>query len=388
MLPGFGLRVTDRGAKSWVVMFRLGGRKMPKRRLTLGSYPKLSLAEARERAREALSQVARGCDPIVENKQKQDVAMFESVAAEFIERHAKPKNRGWKHQENEIKHDLLPHWRHRNIASISRSDVLYVLDLVSDRASPVKANRTLALIRKLFNWCLERGILNVSPAATVRPPGKEVSRDRVLSDYEIRHVWAACDDLGYPFGPVFQLLLATGQRRDEIGFLRWQDIDEDAAVWTVPKEISKNKTANEVPLSRLAMQIIGDLPRYKDCELVFPAANRSGKPISGYSKAKRRLDAAIAEFRTQNEKLAMPPWWLHDLRRTAASSMARLGVAPHVIERVLNHKSGSQAGVAGIYNRYGYLKEKREALELWAQHLAKLVGAQTARRRSRRTADR
>jgi integrase len=158
-----------------------------------------------------------------------------------------------------------------------------------------------------------------------------------------------------------------------VGWMRWRDLDESQTAWTVPREMSKNATANEVPLSPLAIKIIGALPRDPQSEYVFPAANGSGKPASGYSKAKRKLDDAIAKRRAKDDKPPMPSWWLHDLRRTAASSMARLGVAPHVIERVLNHISGSQAGVAGIYNRYGYQTEKRQALEAWAQHLAQVV---------------
>lgn len=142
----------------------------------------------------------------------------------------------------------------------------------------------------------------------------------------------------------------------------------------MPREVSKNNVANEVPLSLLAITIIRNLPRYADEKYVFPAANRSGRPASGYSRAKRQIDKEIDELRSKDQKPSMAGWWLHDLRRTAASSMARLGVAPHVIERVLNHISGSQSGVAGIYNRYGYLPEKRNALELWAQHLERIIG--------------
>jgi integrase len=373
MLPGFGLRVTDKGKKSWVVMYRLGGRGARKQRLTLGSYPRLSLAKARERARDALVQVAKGTDPSLKTRELREAATFEAVATEFIERYAKPKNKGWKKQESDIKRNLLPYWKHRPVSSITRRDVLQVLDRVSDRSTAVNANRLLALIRKVFNWCLERGILEISPVATVKPPGKEQSRDRVLSDDELRYVWIACEAIGYPFGSIFKLLLATAQRRDEVGAMRWQNLDLEQARWTVPREVSKNNVANEVPLSPLAAKLIRDLPRYAGEDYVFPAANRSGRPASGYSKAKRQLDDEINRRRAKDERPNLAAWWLHDLRRTAASSMARLGVAPHVIERVLNHISGSQSGVAGIYNRYGYLPEKRTALELWAQHLEGII---------------
>jgi integrase len=374
LLPGFGLRIGKNGKKTWVVMYRLGGREARKQRLTLGSYPKLSLAKAREHARDALAQVGRGIDPALKVKQLREADTFEEVATQFIERYAKPKNKGWKEQQRDIERDLLPYWRRRRINSITRNDILEVLDRVIDRASPVSANRLLGLIRKLFNWCLERGILEVSPAASVKPPGKEQSRDRVLSDEELRYVWSAACDLGYPFGSVVRLLLVTAQRRDEVGTMRWQDLDLEKSNWTVPREISKNGVANEVPLSRLALDIIRHLPRFNDEEYVFPAANGSGRPASGYGKAKRKLDERIhARRRADSAERPMPPWWLHDLRRTAASSMARLGTPPHTIERVLNHVSGSRAGVAGVYNRYGYQKEKQQALELWSNHVETVV---------------
>jgi integrase len=324
-------------------------------------------------SRDALWEASQGIDPTEKVKQEIKSDLFGAVADEFIERHAKPKNRGWKEQERDIKRDVLPYWRDKPIHTITRHHILQALDRVSERASPRSANRLLALIKKFFNWCLERGLLSSSPAANIKPPGKEESRDRVLSDDEIRYVWAGCDVLGYPFGSVIKLLLVTAQHRDEVRYMRWKDIDEDKALWTVPREHSKNNVANLVPLSPLAQKIIGELPRYVGEELVFPAANRSGQPASGYSKAKRRLDEEIGVRRREDEKPKMSGWWLHDLRRTAASNMAQLGIQPHVIERVLNHISGSQSGVAGIYNRYGYLDEKRDALETWARHIEELV---------------
>ena len=374
-LPGFGLRISEKGHKSWVVMYRLGGRAAPKRRVTLGSYPALSLAKARERARDIFAQVSDGDDPAASAAIPEPIATpkFEAIAEEFIRRYAKPKNRGWRRQEADIAREFTPHWGTKPITGIARRDVLDVLDRISDRASPMRANRYLALIRKVFTWCLERGILENSPAANIKPPGREVARDRVLSDDEIRSMWLCCDEVGHPFGAILKLLLITGQRREEVGQMRWADLDLEKGSWTIPRERSKNGVANEMPLSSLALSIINALPRFEGEALVFPARNGSGQAASGYSKAKRRLDRLMVQRRVADEIPAVPEWWLHDLRRTAASGMARLGVPPHVIERVLNHISGSQSGVAGIYNRYGYLPEKRHALEDWATEVEKIV---------------
>jgi integrase len=381
-----------------MLMYRLGGRRAPKRRFTIGPYPALSLGVARKLAREAFDQIARGKDPDLDSKLLPDGDFFPIVAADFIDRYAKINNKGWKKQESDIKNELTPYWKYKKIDAITRKDVLKVLDHVMDHASPDRADRVLALIRKFFNWCLERGILETSPAATVKPVGKKNTRDRVLSDDEIRDIWIGFDALGYPFGDVFKLLLITAQRRNEVGFMRWGDIDLAKSMWTVPKEYSKNGVANEVPLSSLAIEIISALPRYSGEIYVFPAQNRvrqilrdeaqnilrvdpatavrwakDSRPISGYGHIKQRLDELIAERRIDEDRPTIPHWWLHDLRRTAASSMARLGVTPHIIERVLNHISGSQSGVAGIYNRYGYLPEKRDALESWAAQLTSIV---------------
>jgi len=374
MLPSFGLRISEQGTKSWMVMYRVRGGAPGKRRLTLGRYPVISLAKARERARRIFELAFDGIDPAEGRPPAREPApSFEKVAEQFISRYAKPKNRGWHRQQVDLAREFTPYWGTRRIDTITRRDVLDVLDQISDRVSPLRANRQLALIRKLFNWCLERGVLEISPAANVKPPGREVSRDRVLSDDEIRSVWVCCDAVGHPFGAIFKLLVVTSQRREEVGRMLWADLDLGKGSWTIPRERSKNGVANEVPLSPLALAIIKELPRFEGEDLVFSASNGSGRPASGYSKAKLRLDRMIAARRASEGSPEMPEWWLHDLRRTAASGMAQLGVPPHVIERVLNHISGSQAGVAGIYNRYGYLPEKRQALDAWSRYVENLV---------------
>jgi integrase len=371
-LPGFGLRITDRGAKSWTVLYRVHGRL---RRATLGAYPALSLAVARGRARQVMAEVAKGNDPATAKaeERRREADLFQAVAAEFVERHCKPHNRGWQRQDRDLKREFLPVWRDRPIASITRRDIFELLDKIADRTSLRRANRYLALVKKLFNWCLERGYIEASPVANIKPPGKEVSRDRVLSDAELRLVSRCCEAIGWPFGDLFRLLILTAQRLGEVSSMRWRDIDLDKGMWTLPRHIAKNAVGNEVPLSPAAIAILRRVPRIGRDEFVFPALNGSANPVSGFSKTKKRLDAAIAHELAKADGATMPEWRLHDLRRTAASGMAQLGIAPHVIEKVLNHISGSLSGVAGIYNRYGYVAEKRQALEAWAAHVARVI---------------
>jgi integrase len=195
----------------------------------------------------------------------------------------------------------------------------------------------------------------------------------VLSEDELGLVWRCCDAIGWPFGDLFRLLILTAQRLGEVSTMRWRDLDLDKGMWTLPRHIAKNAVGNEVPLSPAAIAVLQGLPRIGRDEFVFPALGGSANPVSGFSKAKRRLDQAIAHELAKADGATLPPWRLHDLRRTAASGMAQLGIAPHVIEKVLNHVSGSLAGVAGIYNRYGYGREKRQALETWAAHVGRLI---------------
>ncbi|MEQ9490514.1 MAG: integrase arm-type DNA-binding domain-containing protein [Alphaproteobacteria bacterium] len=357
-LPGFGIRVTDSGSKSWVLMYRVRSRQ---RRMTLGRYPAFSLADAREEAREALRKVDRGIDPQQEKLEakRKPTTLFPDIAAQFIELYARPKNRTWKQTEQMLKRNAVPKLKNLALEEINRHHVIDILDEIVARGAPLQANRTLSHLRKLFNWCVSRGMLEHNPIIGLKPPGKETSRDRVLTDVEIKKVWSAWDEIGFPFGPMYKLLLLTGQRRNELANMRWSDIHNDT--WTIPREIAKNDRTHEVPLSPFALEIIECLPRIGDQDLIFSTNGRN--PASGFSRAKQNTDV----------RSGVTDWRLHDLRRTAASGMARLGIAPHVVEKILNHSTGTISGVAAVYNRYGYDDEKRKALVKWSEHLVKLV---------------
>ena len=262
----------------------------------------------------------------------------------------------------QLRREFVAYYRDQPIQSIGRRHILAALDRVTDRGHAIAANRLLANLRKFFGWCLERGILDASPVAGIKRPSKERSRDRILDHDEIAAIWIACDRLGYPFGPFTKLLLVTAQRRDEVAHMAWADLDR--RLWTLPREITKPDRVHEVPLSDLAIEIISSLPRIGD-SWVFPA-NRvsSTRPISGFSKFKPKFD----------QLSGVQEWRLHDLRRTAASGMARLGHPPHVVAAVLNHSPGANQGITAVYNRYGYSTEKRAALDAWAREIERVIG--------------
>jgi integrase len=238
-----------------------------------------------------------------------------------------------------------------------------LLNGIFDKGTPIAANRVLAVVRKFFNWSLKQGTIDANPAAMVDRPGSEKERKRVLKDHEIAAVWNACASLGYPFGPCFQLMLATGQREGEIARLKWRDIDLTKREWLM--EENKSDAPTIVPLSSLAMEVLAACPQRSPGAYVFGKSGNS--PISGFSKAKSRLDALAGR---------LPHWVLHDLRRTAATRLGELevpGVDRFIISRILNHADRT---VTGIYDRGAYLSAKRRALEAWGQYLKNLTEPQ------------
>ena len=385
------------GAASWAFRYRFTGKT---RKLTLGRYPDIDLPGARDLAVEARAKLARGEDPAALEKAKKlaarvsaepDRDLVETVASTFVERYAKKQTRekSWRETERILFREVVGPWRGRRLSTIIRADVHELLDGIVDRGSPIAANRTLAALRRMCSWAVERGIADASPCEKVRAPATETSRDRVLTDDEIRAAWTAFDGAGWPFGPLAQLLLLTGQRLREVAEARWQEVDLDAKTWTIPKERAKNGVAHEVPLSEAALRILRALPRVEAgprlAGFIFTTNGRTA--VSGFSRAKDGFDKAMlaatrraAIERGEDPEAIEPPenWTMHDLRRSCASGMAGLGIAPHVVEAALNHKSGSIKGVAAVYNRYSYGAEKRAALEAWGRYLDTLLSGAPA----------
>jgi integrase len=366
LIPGLTLRVGER-AKSWSLLYRINGRQ---RRLKLGSWPAVGLSDARKLAKGVLLKVAEGQDPAAERAASPKLDTFEVLAAEYIERHVKARHKRARDTELMIAHKLVERWRGRMVASITRHDVMTVLDTEMDIGRERTANKLLVVVRRMFAWAIERGLIDANPASNIRKPGRERTRERVLTDAELAAVWHACAGLGWPWSGFVRLLICTALRRSEIAWLRWPEIDLARRVLVLSGDRTKSGRSQETPLNALAMETIESLPRVGD-SWVFPARRQtSANPISGFGKTKLRLDHLSG----------VKDWCLHDLRRTAASTMARLGVAPQVLARVLNHSAGAGLpGVLAVYNRHSYDAEARAALDAWSRELDRIVGRGEAR---------
>jgi integrase len=360
-IPGFGVRVSNAGTKTFILMYRHRGRP---RRLTLGRYPVLSLADARTRATEALLTVNQGMDPALAELSVDDPTyQFDAVATSFVARHCHVRNKASTAKETErlLNKHFVSAWKKRDVRDIRQSHINEILDALVANDKPSEANHALGVIKTLFRWCVDRDMIAISPCMKVKKPAKHGSRARVLSEDELKAVWGVLDAEGYPFGTMTKLLILTGQRRGEVTQMRWSQLDLKAKTWLIPAELSKNGREHLLPLSDHALNVINSVPRQHN-DLLFPARGNGENVVSGFTRAKNRLDKLSG----------VTGWTLHDLRRTTATFLGKLDTPPHVIERVLNHVSGSFAGVAGVYNRHPYLDEMQRALQAWGYHLAHL----------------
>ena len=369
------------GAASWALRYRARG--VP-RKLTLGSFLSLDLKAARRAAEEARGRIARGEDPAGQKtadraaakaEREGETDLVEKVVEKFIERYAKAQTRDWRETERLLEKNAVEKWKGRRLSTITPPQIHDLLDEITDRGAPIAANRVLAQLKVLGGWAVERGIIGKNPFEGVKAPASEKgrARERVLSDDELRLVWKATEKIGWPFGPIVGLLILTGARRDEVAQMEWREVDIDHAVWTLPAARSKNRREHAIPLSDTALDVLRSLPRIDRSGYVFTTNART--PVSGFSKAKPTLDRTMAEFAGEG---AIPEWVLHDLRRTVATNLQRLGVRLEVTEAVLNHVSGSRAGIVGVYQKHDYATEKRQALDAWARRLEAIVNGSTA----------
>jgi len=376
--PGLAMRVASSGVKSWVMHYRFDGKLVKQ---TLGRWPQLTVDEARREARTIRDNAEAGVDPRAAKEQEQArqrqqaeeqaraLLTFGSVAEDFIRRETPKLTRGQEY-ESMIRRRLLPEWQHKPIMSLRRRDAVRLLDKIVDEGKPGAAVRAWEIIRRVFNWAVDREDIEVNPMQGLKRPAKKEPRQRALNDDEIRVLWKVWSDDGYPFGTLQKFLLLTGQRRGEAAKMQWSEIDWDNAVWTIPKERSKNGKAHEVPLSAAALDLLRGVPQFVNGGPFVFSTTGGEKPVLGFSKAKTRTDRLSASV-GRSEGVTVASWCLHDLRRTARTEMARIGVSDEVAERVLNHSGDS---LVRTYNVFAYRAEKKDALERWASELMMIVG--------------
>jgi len=368
-LAGFFVRVSPRGRKSFGVLYRVKGRS---RRLTIGRYPVFSLADARAEAIKALRNAKLGQDPADEKQRDRNAQTFEAVCRDYLEKHAKPKKKSWKEDARMINSYLLPEFGKQHAADISRRAIREYLERKAAANAPIQANRIRALLRKIFNWAISFDILENNPVFLVPAPAKARKRERVLTEDELKRLWYALEaDANNSVGVdsqsrkyaagLIKLRILTAQRGGEIANMEWTELDMNTGWWTIPAEKAKNGLSHRVPLSPAALKVIREMKAVAGDtgkKYVFPNPKGDAHRKSIQSDIRQVREAAAIDFTG------------HDLRRTASSMMTGMGILRLTVSKILNHTEG---GVTNIYDRYSYDGEKREALELWANRLEKIV---------------
>jgi integrase len=362
---GMGLRIYPSGEKAFVLRYRIAGKTAL---ITLGRFgDDLTLDQARDEATELRKLARRGIDLLA--RRRDEAETFASAARQWLGDQAGNRSRSRAEAARIVTAHCAP------LHSLPLREIAkgHVLDLLRDtrdgvtpisrKPAPYMANRVLSALKRFFNWCVEQDKLASSPIATVRPVARARSRTRVLSDIELGAVWKHSG--GYPYGPLVRLLILTGCRRQEAANMSWHEVEGDT--WVLPAERSKNGRAHRVPLSAQALELLAGLPRMEGGDFVFTTTGRT--PFNAFSAAKRELDGRIEA--AEGDGLA--PFTIHDLRRTAASGLARLGVQPVVIGALLNHQPARLIGITSVYIRHPYEGEKRLALAAWAAHLDRIV---------------
>ncbi len=394
LVPGLWVRISDTGRRTFILITRFPGTPInPKTGMrnpvprALGKYGALTLEKARVKARDWLELIRQGKDPKHEEErqqlaeQRKRANSFAAVAEDFI-KDKLPDERKGAEVERDIRREFIPEWGGRPISDIAPHDVCKVVKAAKDRGAPYQAHNLLTTARRLFSWAIDQLVygLESSPCDRLKPKtiiGKKVFRTRILDDDELRAFWRATARLGYPYGPLFRMLLLTGQRKSEVAEARWSEFNLARKLWTIPSERMKADAAHVVPLTDDVIAILQSLPRFRKGDHLF-TTTFGVKPVNGFSKAKERLDRrmlrswrALARARGDDRHHAqIEPWVIHDIRRTMRTGLSALPVSDLVRELVIAH---TKPGLHKVYDQFAYVEEKRCALDLWAARLRSTV---------------
>src|SRR5246127_2051626 len=359
--PGFGVKVTPKGRKVFIALYRTGGAGSKLRKYTIGPYGRVTLHQARIAAQKVFAAKLDGRDLAAEKREARRRVVadrVEDLLESFIAQRL-AQNRSGGEISRLLRREVGMPWAGRSIHQITKRDVVEVISAIEQRGAPIAANKTLKSLKTFLRWCVGRAVLGQSPAEGVPLPAKEIARDRVLTDQELAQVILAARKIGGPYGGIVELLALTGQRREEVARMKWDELDFVNRVWTLPKSRTKNGKEHLVHLSEQAITVL----KRADKKGLFVFSVIGTKPFQEFSKAKRRLD----------QLSGVTGWRVHDLRRTCVSGMARLGVAPHVADKILNHQTGTISGVAAVYQRHEFLAERRQALDVWGTHIGAIL---------------
>ena len=364
-----GLRIAPTGRKAWVYTYSFAGRV---RHMTLGVYPEMSVAQAHAAVGEAMRKRERGLDPAATtvelNTLSRQAPTFKDLSERYLEEWARPRKRSASEDERTLKRDVYPTFGAHKAEAVTRRDVRNLLDAIVRRGAPIQANRTLAVVRKVYNWGIGQDIVPHNPCQAIAAPGKETQRERFLTETEIATVLAKLPaaKMDPATRLALRLQLLTAQRCGEVLALEWSEIDEPAAVWTIPGAKAKNKRSHRVPLSAQALALLAEARAVGTGAFVFPSY-RGDKPM---------VETAVARAVARNmEHFGVERFTPHDLRRTAASHMTGLGIPRLVVSKLLNHV---ESGVTAIYDRHSYDAEKRAALVQWGERVEALAQAKEA----------
>ena len=353
------MKVTPKGRKVFLVMYRLAGAGSRLRKYTIGPYGRITLPMARAQAQKIFVARLEGRDPAEEKKQSRRrmvVDRIDDLIETYIREHIS-QTASSQRLSNLLRGDVIPYWGTRSIHELKKRDVSELVSRISERNAHA-GYRLLKTLKTFFRWSVGRAVIDFSPAEGLSANYRETSRDRVLSDQELAAIIHAARKNPPPYGKIVEFLALTGQRRDEVTRLKWEELDEKTRTWTIPGSRTKNKKAHIVHLSEPAWKVIPETPV---SDYVFP--NSKGNRFWAFAKAKREFD----------KRCGFTGWRLHDLRRTIVSGMARLGVPPHVADKILNHQAGTISGVAAVYQRHDFLAERQEALDRWGAHVERIV---------------